>query len=403
MAERERERGGRVFVTGSGVLSGSSGSPRSLWDLACSGSKSQGEIPGNGELAARIGLASGDASILARHQLLALNVVESAWSSAGLVKERNRIRGEGIKHRHSRFGCIGGSSLGGLVAMERDLEETRGAKLSPYAISRWRGNSVSAAVSLRHGLGGSVLSLNAASATGAQILWMAGSMIRGGMADLVVAVAADPLPSELVGKALGRNGSVARDAASMPLSRGRSGMIPSEGAACLILEGESHATKRGAVPLAEWLGGGCLNESYHLQAPDPAGSTLENLIRDVLGELPSSIPDWISLHATGTTRYDSVEAQVIQRLFGERMPWVSAFKGITGHALSASGLLEAALLVEGLKRAELPPLPMGIDESLGLTLPDGKKPSAPKTALQIAQGMGGDVVVNLLGAASVQS
>jgi 3-oxoacyl-(acyl-carrier-protein) synthase len=84
------------------------------------------------------------------------------------------------------------------------------------------------------------------------------------------------------------------------------------------------------------------------------------------------------------------------------MPWVSAFKGITGHALSASGLLEAALLVEGLKRAELPPLPMGIDESLGLSLPHGKKPPVPKTALQIAQGMGGDVVVNLLGADAVQ-
>jgi 3-oxoacyl-[acyl-carrier-protein] synthase II len=287
--------------------------------------------------------------------------------------------------------------------MERDLEETRGVKLSPYAISRWRGNAVGAAVALRHGLGGCVLSLNAASATGAQIIWMAGSMIRGGVADLVVAVAADPCPSELVGKALGRNGSVAKDAASTPLSPGRSGMIPAEGAACLILESAYHLAKRGAVPLAEWLGGGCLNESHHLQAPDPDGAALEGLTRDVLAEyLPASPTDWISLHATGTPRYDSVEARVIQRLFGERMPWVSAFKGITGHALSASGLLEAALLVEGLRRGEVPPLPQGIDESLGLSLPDGKKPPVPKTALQIAQGMGGDVVVNLLGADAVQ-
>jgi len=391
------ERRGRVFVTGSGVLSGSSDRPGSLWDLARSASKSLGEVPQNGELADRIGLASGDASILARHQLLALNAVESAWSSAGLGTERNRIRGEGKKHRNSRFGCVGGSSLGGLVAMENDLEENRESKLSPYAISRWRGNAVTASIALRHGLGGTVLSLNAASATGAQILWMAGSMIRGGIADLVVAIAADPYPSELVGKALGRNGSVAKDAFSAPLSPGRSGMIPSEGAACLILESESHMMKRGALPLAEWLGGGCLNEAYHLQAPDPEGVVLEGLIRDVLGEqLPSSLPDWVSLHATGTPRYDSVEAKVIQRLFGERRPWVSAFKGITGHALSASGLLEAALLVEGLKRGELPPLPKGIDESLGFSLPDENMTLVPKTALQIAQGMGGDVVVNLL-------
>ena len=225
-------------------------------------------------------------------------------------------------------------------------------------------------------------------------------MIRGGMSDLVVAVAADPYPSELVGNALGRNGSVAKDAGSAPLSPERSGMIPSEGAACLILESESHVAKRGALPLAEWLGGDCLNEAYHLQAPDPDGAVLENLMKDVLGRyLPSSLPDWVSLHATGTPRYDSVEAKVIQRLFGERMPWISAFKGITGHALSASGLLEAALLVEGLRRGELPALPRGVDESLGLSLPEGSNPPAPKTALQIAQGMGGDVVVNLLGAA----
>lgn len=397
MAERRE----RVFVTGSGVLSGSSDHPGSLWDLARSGLKSPVEIPENDVLSDRIGLGSGDASILARHQLLALHAVESAWSVAGLGPERNRIRGEGARHRHSRFGCIGGSSLGGLVAMERDLEEPRSAKLSPYAISRWRGNSVGAAVSLRHGLGGSVLSLNAASATGAQILWLAGSMIRGGMADLVVAVAADPYPSELVGKALGRNGSVAKNVASAPLSPGRSGMIPAEGAACLILEGEAHLANRGGVPLAEWLGGGCLNEAYHLQAPDPDGATLEGLVRDVLREIPSSRPDWVSLHATGTTRFDSVEAEVIQRLFGERMPWISAFKGVTGHALSASGLLEAALLVEGLKRGEVPPLPKDVDESLGLNLPFGITPPVPKTALQIAQGMGGDVVVNLLGNAGL--
>jgi len=389
----------RVFITGSGVLSGSSDDLGSLWDLARSGAKARGEITDSARLADTIGLPPGDASILGRHQLLALRAVESAWSSAGLGPERNRLRGEGAKHRHPRFGCIGGSSLGGLVAMERDLEEGRSERLSPYAISRWRGNSVSAAVAIRHGLGGSTLSLNAASATGAQILWMAGSMIRGGVVDLVVAVAADPSPSELVGKAMGRNGSVAKDAFSAPLSPSRSGMTPAEGAACLILESAGHAARRGAVPLAEWLGGGCLNEACHLQAPDPEGAVLEGLVRDLLREHPfSSPPEWVSLHATGTTRYDCVETAVLQRIFGARMPWISAFKGITGHALSASGLLEAALLAEGLKRGEVPPLPTGVDKSLGLALPDGTTPPVPKNALQIAQGMGGDVVVNLIGA-----
>jgi len=170
-------------------------------------------------------------------------------------------------------------------------------------------------------------------------------------------------------------------------------MVPAEGAACLILEAEAHAMARGVVPLAEWLGGGCLNEAYHLQAPDPGGTVLEGLLRDVLEDVR---PDWISLHATGTMRYDSVEVSVLRRIFGAKIPWISAFKGVTGHALSASGLLEAAMLAEGLWRKEVPPLPEEIDDSLGLVLPDGESPPIPRTALLIGQGMGGEVAVNLL-------
>jgi 3-oxoacyl-[acyl-carrier-protein] synthase II len=177
-------------------------------------------------------------------------------------------------------------------------------------------------------------------------------------------------------------------------------MTPSEGAACLILESAVHAAARSVKPLAEWLGGESRNESRHLQAPDPEGKTLEEMIRRSFGEIipEDTAVDWISLHATGTSRYDAVEASVLGRLFGKKIPWITAFKRTTGHALSASGLLEAALLVEGLRSGDVPPLPLGIDESLGLGMPDGALPPVPRTALQIGQGMGGDVVVNLLSA-----
>jgi 3-oxoacyl-[acyl-carrier-protein] synthase II len=387
--------GRRVFITGAGVLSGGASSPGDLWSLAMKGGRVEGAIADDHELASSIGLAPGDLSILGRHQLLALGVSEQAWRSAGLGSGRNRLRGEGSKERHSSFGCVGGSSLGGLVAMERDLNDSKGDRFSPYAVSRWRGNAVSAVVSLRHGLGSIGLSLNAASATGAQILWTAGTLIRSGIADAIVAVAADSTLSDSVAKAMARNGSIAKESGSAPLSCMRSGMIPAEGAAALILESESHAAARGASPIAEWLGGGSANECHHLQAPDPCGETLEKLIRNVLDSHGASI-DWVSLHATGTARYDAVECSVLSRVMGDEKPWVSAFKGITGHALSASGLIEAVLLVEGLKRRECPPLPTDVDGSLGLRLPSGAFTTIPRNALQIAQGMGGDVVVNLL-------
>lgn len=276
--------------------------------------------------------------------------------------------------------------------MEGDLRERPDDRFSPYALSRWRGNAVSSVVALRHGLSGSVLSLNAASATGAQLLWMAGNLIRGRVADAVVAVASDQAVSPKLQRAMERNGSVATRPDSAPLSGSRSGMNPSEGAACLILESEGYVRNRAANVLAEWVGGSCRNESHHLQAPDPDGATLEEMIRDLTNHCR---PDWISLHATGTFRYDAVEASVIRRVFGEDLPWITAFKRVTGHALSASGLIEAALLVEGLRAGEVPPAMTGIDESLGLAAGTRSVPLA-KTALQIGQGMGGDVVVNLL-------
>jgi len=390
----------RVFITGSAVLSGSVDRVDALWSIAKSDRKVQGAIPADSELSARAGLASGDASILSRHQILALAVADQAWKNAGLSSARNRLRGEGAKESLPRFGCVGGSSLGGLVSMEQDFESRPDKRFSPYALSRWRGNAVSSVVALRHGLSGTVLSLNAASASGAQILWMAGTLIRSGIVDAVVAVAADQSPSQGIASAMGRNGSVAKNGNSAPLSGARSGMTPSEGAACLILESERHAAARSAKPLAEWLGGESRNESRHLQAPDPEGKILEEMIRRSLGEIipVDTAVDWISLHATGTSRYDAVEASVLGRLFGKKLPWISAFKRTTGHALSASGLLETALLVEGLRSGDVPPPPSGIDESLGLDFPEANSQPVPRIALQIGQGMGGDVVVNLISA-----
>ena len=390
----------RVFITGSAVLSGSVDRVDELWSLAKGDRKVQGVIPGDAELAARAGLASGDATILSRHQILALAVAEQAWKIAGLSSARNRLRGEGAKESLPRFGCVGGSSLGGLVSMEQDFESRPDKRFSPYALSRWRGNAVSSVVALRYGLSGTVLSLNAASASGAQILWMAGTLIRGGIVDAVVAVAADQLPSTGIASAMGRNGSVAKNVNSAPLSSSRSGMTPCEGAACLILESEKHAAARSAKVLAEWLGGASRNEARHLQAPDPEGKTLEEMILRSQEEIFSGgkSVDWVSLHATGTNRYDTVEASVLKRVFGEKIPWISAFKRTTGHALSASGLLEAALLAEGLRFGDVPPPPSEIDESLGLAFPEANSLPVPRVALQIGQGMGGDVVVNLLGA-----
>lgn len=388
----------RVFVTGKGILVGGETSVSGLWKAVIREESLVGNLPGDSGLAELAGLSHPDARILARHQLLALSAAESAWISSGLPDQRNRLRGEGIKHRNSRFGCVSGSSLGGLAAMESETSAP-GFRPSPYSLSRWRGNSVGAVTSLRFGLGAADFSINAASATGAQALFLAATMIRGGLADLVVAVAADSALPERIHNTMRRNGSTAKEPLSLPLSAGRSGMTPVEGAACMILESETHAACRGAVPIAEWIGGSCLNETHHLMAPDDSstllGETLNLLVEDQFPVAGLSAIDWISLHATGTPRFDSAEIGCLKRLFPARLPWISAFKRITGHALGASGLMEAALLAEGLKTAAVPPWPSGIDPTLRIDNLKPTKQPRPDRALQIAQGMGGSLVLNI--------
>jgi 3-oxoacyl-[acyl-carrier-protein] synthase II len=393
----------RVFVTGCSVLTGGCDSLDGLFDLLCADKTVSGELPDSKALAEIAGLEAGDSGILSRHQLLALAVVERAWSSAGLPPDRNRLRGEGSKHRFSSFGCVSGSSLGGLVAMEEDIEAS--GKLSPYSISRWRGNAVSAAATVRYGLGGADFSLNAASATGAQILYLAASLIASGMLDAVVAVAADAAVSPVLKSAMGRGGSVTRNSDCRPLSAGRSGMLPVEGAACLVLESASHAARRGAAPLAEWCGGGCANESRHLMAPDPEALVLEELLANTknqasLREGASRAIDWVSLHATGTPRFDAAEVSCVRRVFGDSLPWISAMKRTTGHGLAASGLLEAGLIVEGLRLGKWPAWPADIDPEFGLPKSPLIPAHRPALAVQIGQGMGGTVVVNTLCRAS---
>ena len=389
----------RVFITACGVLVGGCNSVGGLFEALCDDRPVGGRLSESEVLAEAAGLDSGDAAILSRHQLLALAVTESAWKAAGLSSGRNRLRGEGAKHRLPSIGCVSGSSLGGLVAMEGDVAAC--GKFSPYSISRWRGNAIAAAATVRYGLGGADFSLNAASATGAQILYLAASLVASGMLDAVVAVAADAAVSPALKSAMDRGGSVTHNSDCRPLSAGRSGMLPAEGAACVILESANHAVMRGATPLAEWLGGGCANEARHLMAPDPEARVLEELLagakNQALQRDGGGLPvDWISLHATGTPRFDAAEVSCVRRVFGDKLPWISAVKRTTGHALAASGLLEATLLAEGLRNGKLPAWPGSVDPAFDLP-PNPPRPSqSPSTAVQIGQGMGGTVVVNVL-------
>jgi 3-oxoacyl-[acyl-carrier-protein] synthase II len=147
--------------------------------------------------------------------------------------------------------------------------------------------------------------------------------------------------------------------ASRPFDRDRDGFVMGEGSAVLILEERARAIARGAPIYAEILGYGLTNDAHHMTAPLPDGSQAARSINLALSDAdvaPSDVA-YVNAHGSSTPLNDSTETIAIKRVFGDhayRMP-VSSTKGYYGHALGASGAIEAAICSLALRNRWIPP------------------------------------------------
>lgn len=331
-------------------------------------------------------------TLMGTHTLKACLAIEKAFKKAGLWQARNSLRAKGERYRHPRAAIIAGSSLGMLSAIVQ-AQEQKNEGLSPYTLSKLRGNSIAAPLAIRFGLGAGDFSLSAASATGGQAVWLAAQLIQLKVADLVVVVSADADKNcHFTEQALNAMGVVASTLNSLPLSRERDGMRPMDASAALILESEAHAMQRGFTPLARWTCGAVKNDCYHLITPEPQALGLAEAVKECLK--PNQIIDWLSLHATGTKAWDSIEINLIKNIFSGQTPHISAFKRSFGHCLGSACLLSIAMLAEGLANQILPKLPKNIDPEFNLNLNLSKKNKA-QNAMNWSVGMGGSIAVNV--------
>ncbi len=188
--------------------------------------------------------------------------------------------------------------------------------------------------------------------------------IRDGYADVMICGGAEaPLAPLCFGAfAIIRAMSTRNDdpaSASRPFDQGRDGFVMGEGAAVLILEEHGRALARGAPIYAEVLGYGTTNDAYHMTAPLPDGAQAARSMQRALEDAritPAEI-DYVNAHGSSTPLNDSTETVAIKRVFGEdayRLQ-VSGTKGYYGHALGASGAIEAAICALALANDWLPP------------------------------------------------
>lgn len=216
----------------------------------------------------------------------------------------------------------------------------------------------------RLGLRGPTITIAAACASGNYALGLARNWIRSRRLDVCLAGACDlpvtPLAMSCFGnlRALSRRNDQPH-AACRPFDRQRDGFVMGEGGAVFVLESAQHARRRQAHPLAAILGFGGTSDASHLVIPNsdpgPAAEAMRRALADA--QIAPDEIDYLNAHAPGTPVGDRFESCVIHLALGEaasRIP-VSSTKSMTGHAVTAASVLEAAACIGALQRQTIPP------------------------------------------------
>lgn len=255
-------------------------------------------------------------------------------------------------------GCIFGndSSAKPIIEISRLMDEKHDSTLLGQSLVFQAMNStVNMNLSTAFHLRGANFTVSAACASGSHSIGMAYLLIKQGMQDMVLCGGAQEtnLYSMSSFDALGAF-SMRMDEpqkASRPFDRDRDGLVPSGGAAALVLESYGHAVARGANIIAEVAGYGfSSNGSAVISKPSDEGSVMAmQRALDDAGVTAHDI-DYVSAHATSTPQGDMYEAMALNRLFAGQHALISSTKGMTGHECWMSGASEivySLLMMQG--------------------------------------------------------
>lgn len=336
-------------------------------------------------------------------------------SQLSLASARMALDDAGLdltREDRDRVGAMMGTALGGVSKAEEQhavyLRDGLRAVDPGLALTVFAG-AASCNLAIELGLSGPNITNGMSCASGAIALGEAARAVRRGEADVMLAGGAEaPLAPLCFGAfAIIRAMSTRNDdpaTASRPFDEGRDGFVMAEGAAVLVMEERERAVARGATIYAELLGYGMTNDAHHMTAPRPDGAQAIRAMRLALTEAalePGAI-GYLNAHGSSTPLNDPTESQAIRQVFGAHADHlaVSGTKGYFGHALGASGAIEAATCALAMHRGWLPPTVNLATPGDGCDLPylTGKGMNAtPDFVMTNSFGFGGINAVLVLG------
>jgi len=237
------------------------------------------------------------------------------------------------------------SSAKAVIEAHKIMEQKKDtALIGSGAIFQSMNSTVTMNLSTIFKLKGVNMTISAACASGSHSIGLGYLFIQSGMQDMVLCGGAQEtnLYSMASFDALSAFSMRLDDPtkASRPFDAARDGLVPSGGAASLILEEYEHAIKRDAAILAEVVGYGVSSNGGHISQPSDVGCSIamERSLTDA--RVSASDIDYINAHATSTPQGDMYEAMAIDRLFGASRPLISSTKSMTGHECWMAGASE---------------------------------------------------------------
>ncbi len=249
---------------------------------------------------------------------------------------------------NNEVGCIFGndSSAKPVIEAARIMDEKHDTELLGQSfIFQAMNSTVTMNISTIFRLKGVNFTVSAACASGSHSIGLAYLLIKNGLQNVVLCGGAQETNFYSMASfdALGAFSKNMDEPtkASRPFDSSRDGLVPSGGAAALILEDYDHAVARGANIIAEVVGYGfSSNGTSVISQPSDEGClrAMRRALEDA-GMQPSDI-DYINAHATSTRQGDMFEAMALGKLFGGEHAYISSTKSMTGHECWMAGASE---------------------------------------------------------------
>ena len=249
--------------------------------------------------------------------------------------------------REHEVGCIFGndSSAQPVIEASKIMDEKHDSAMLGYGLIFQSMNStVNMNLSTIFHLRGVNFTISAACASGSHSIGLGFMLIKQGLQDMVLCGGAQETNYYSMASfdALGAF-SIRMDEptkASRPFDRDRDGLIPSGGAASLVLEDYEHAKARGANILAEVVGYGFSSNGGGISQPSDDGSVIAMTRALEMSDVKADDVDYINAHATSTHQGDMYEAMALNRMFEGKHALISSTKSMTGHECWMAGASE---------------------------------------------------------------